>query len=175
MSAVGEFPLQYDQLLAQIARNADIIERHLNGERHPSIAESHGITRERVRQIIARNQEDSRTYANQKKWDAIIADAVERKLTAMEVAKEQNCGDNQVRYNAKSRKVTLPRVSISDLSALKRGAGFVLMGESIYRASFKAGVTQARLSSYLRKVGIKSRAISKWTYHPTGTASGGAA
>ncbi|MDR3402954.1 MAG: hypothetical protein P4L99_10695 [Chthoniobacter sp.] len=61
-------------------RDVEIVRLHVEGVVHPRIAEKYGITRERVRQIVAlHNQVPRRTFQRKRRAEANLKEAADRR------------------------------------------------------------------------------------------------
>jgi len=64
----------------QAKRDAEIVRLHVEGVVHPRIAEQYGITRERVRQIVAMyDQVPRRTFQRKRRAETELREAAERR------------------------------------------------------------------------------------------------
>lgn len=115
-------------------RDADILARHKAGEIHESIAERYGISRERVRQIVAK------------------LGGAPRLSEIRERAEKQRDEDLLARLTKRAAKsaALAPKIAM-----IERGASICSVAESC--AEYE------RLRTELNRLGLKSTARSRWT------------
>lgn len=141
-------------------RNADILRRHEAGELYPDIARHYGITRERVRQIVAAHGGRARSAGNAEQRASLhakIAEALEtRWLTSQQASDEFGVSRAVIWKIARERGIEIERREFADEMRLMFLAAKVRAGESI-RSVAADQSEEKRLYYYCELKGIKSK------------------
>lgn len=135
---------------------AEILRRHESGERHTRIAEDLGISRERVRQIVARVGGKPRSIQREEDWRNVLSIAERAGASADEVASALRVTVQRITQKAQNLKVGLKPRSRRKHQLAKRAAGHVLMGASYIKAAAKVGLSSETVRRYCIECGIIS-------------------
>lgn len=143
-------------------RQQAIIERFDAGETLESIGDSYGITRERVRQIVAKAGCKPRHALKREFRDQIIQTMQREWLTCGELASRFGVSAAVILKTAWEAGVKLPRRTREQEEELAALADRVRAGESFNGIAGGDHTVANRIKTYCDSIGVKSIARSRW-------------
>lgn len=142
-------------------RNAQIVSLHNSDISHADIGRQFGVSRERVRQIVAKSGVPQRREMITSEWDEIVSDYQESGLGLSQFCAFFGICYQTLWFHVHKRGVPVVRHRIIDAPEFDAMVEKVRQGASYYRAAGCDRVIQDALMRRCSEIGVKSRHESR--------------